>query len=96
MLERDFQAKIIRKIKSRYKDSIVLKNDAGYIQGIPDITILYGPHWAVLEFKKNSFAHHQANQEYYIDIMNKMSYAAFIFPENEEEVFNELDKLFES
>lgn len=96
MLERDFQSKLIKELRERYKDCIVLKNDPDYIQGIPDITIFCGNRWAALEVKKSARAHRQPNQEYYVDKMNSMSFSRFIFPENKNEVLNELDKLFES
>lgn len=71
---------------------IVMKNDSSYIQGIPDLTILYNNKWAVLECKKSENAKRQPNQQHYISKMNKMSFAAFICPENEEEVLNELQQ----
>ena len=72
--------------------TIVMKNDSGHIQGIPDITILYKDRWAALECKKNEGASKRPNQSYYIDKMNEMSFARFIFPENKEEVLNELEQ----
>ena len=96
MLERNFQSKLIKELRGRYKDCIVLKNDPNYIQGIPDLTVFYKNHWATLEVKTSANAHKQANQEYYVNKMNEMSYSRFIFPENKDEVLNELDKLFES
>ena len=88
--ENKFQADLIKEIKSRFPGAIVMKNDAGYIQGIPDLTILYKDKWATLECKKFKDAKHQPNQDYYVETMNQMSYSAFIFPENKEEVLNEL------
>ena len=90
MVERDFQARLIKKIKTIFDGCIVMKNDSSYIQGIPDLLILYKNKWAALECKKTSNEHKQPNQEFYVDKMNEMSYASFISPENEEEVLNEL------
>ena len=73
---------------------MVLKNDSSYLQGIPDLTIFYKKHWAMLECKKNATAHKQPNQEYYVNKMNEMSYAAFVCPENKTEVIAELKKKF--
>lgn len=92
--ESDFQAHLISRIESEFPGAIVLKNDANYIQGIPDLTILYNGTWAALECKKSSRASHRPNQDYYVDKMNEMSYAAFIFPENEDEVMHELQQTF--
>lgn len=94
-LERDFQAGVIRKIKERMPGAMVLKNDAGYLQGIPDLLVLYKDNWAALECKKSASAEKQPNQEYYVQKMQSMSYAAFIFPENETEVLDALQHSLE-
>ena len=95
MRESEFQRDVIREIKQRLPGSMVLKNDAGYIQGIPDLLILGHDHWAVLECKKSSRASHQPNQDYYISLMDKMSFARFIYPENKEEVLHDLQQAFQ-
>lgn len=92
MLERDYQAKLIKKIKERLPDCIVMKQDANYKQGIPDLLILNKDKWAALEVKQNEKSHHRPNQDYYVEKMNTMSYASFIFPENEEDVLNEIQQ----
>lgn len=94
MLERNFQAKLIKDIKKRFPGCMVLKQDATIIQGIPDLLVIFKDRWAALEVKKNSSATHRPNQDYYIDKMSKMSFASFISPENEEEVLNELESTF--
>ena len=94
--ENKFQANLIKKIKSRFPGCIILKNDPNYIQGIPDLSIFYKDKWAMLECKKNKNAHHQPNQDYYITQANDMSFGKFIYPENEEEILNELQRSFES
>jgi hypothetical protein len=93
-LERDFQRKLIKEIKDRFSGCIVMKNDPDYIQGIPDLTILYRNKWASLEVKKSARAARRPNQEHYVQKMNDMSFSAFIFPENKEEVLNELSEHF--
>ena len=74
---------------------MVLKNDANYIQGIPDLLILYRNKWAALECKRSEKEHHQPNQDYYIQLMDDMSYASFVYPENKEVVLNELQFTFQ-
>lgn len=95
-LERDFQASLIKEIKDRFPGCMVTKLDSSHIQGIPDLLILYGKRWATLECKKNSKAARRPNQEYYVATMDDMSFSRFIFPENKEEVLNELQQAFES
>lgn len=94
--ENEFQGKLISEIRKRFPGCLVLKNDPNYIQGIPDLSVFYKDRWAFLECKKSSSEPHQPNQEYYVNKANTMSFAAFIFPENKEEVLNELGKLFEA
>ena len=94
MLEKDFQRKVIKEIQTMFPGCIVLKNDCNYMQGIPDWTIFYKNKWAVLEMKKNEKAKHQPNQDYYIDLMNEMGFARFIYPENRNEVISDLKRYF--
>lgn len=93
-LESSFQNKLITEIKERFPGCVVMKNDASYIQGVPDLTILYEDKWATLECKRSSNESHQPNQDYYVTKMNDMSYSRFIFPENKDEVLNELEQTF--
>ena len=95
-LERSFQAHLVKTLKSLYPGCIVLKNDSGYLQGVPDLTILYKDRWAVLEVKASSDSKEQPNQQYYVDLINEMSFGAFIHPENEEEVLYGLEQAFRS
>lgn len=95
-LERDFQAGLIREIKDRFPGCVVLKNDSSYIQGIPDLLVLFNEHWAMLECKRSSSASHRPNQQYYVDLLDKMSFSRFICPENKEEVLHELESTFQS
>ena len=96
MLERDYQASLIRKLKSVFPGCIVLKNDSAYKQGIPDLLILWNEYWAALEVKVSAKARVQPNQRYYVEQMHEMSFAAFIYPENEEDVFHDLQQAFTS
>lgn len=95
MRESKFQHDTIEEIKKRFPGSIVTKMDANYIQGIPDVLVLYKNRWATLEFKKSETASHQPNQDFYVGKMNDMSYSAFIFPENKETILDELQQAFE-
>lgn len=92
--ESSFQASLIKELKERFTDCIVLKNDPTYKQGIPDLIILWNGLWAALECKKDAKAKHQPNQDRYVKRMNEMSFASFIFPENRKEVLDELEQSF--
>lgn len=89
--ESDFQTSLIHEIKERLPGSEVIKNDT-YIQGFPDLTVFYGPRWATLEVKRSAKAARQPNQEYYVDKLNNMGFASFIFPENKEAVLNAMEQ----
>lgn len=94
VLERRFQTKLIKDLKETFDGCIVMKNDAGYIQGIPDLLVLHNDRWAALEVKRSANAKHQPNQDYYVGKMDEMSFARFVCPENEEEVLHELCEAF--
>lgn len=92
--ENAFQGKLIKELQERFPGCIVLKNDPNYIQGIPDLLVLYRSRWAALECKRGEKESRRPNQEYYVSLLGDMSFAAFIFPENREEVLNDLEEAF--
>lgn len=92
--EREFQSRLIKELKRRFPGAVVLPMDGGYIQGFPDVLILYRDKWAALECKRAASARRRPNQEYYVAKLDGMSFARFIFPENREEVLNELEHAF--
>lgn len=94
--ESSFQASLIRKLKKRFPDCVVLKTDPNYIQGFPDLLVLNNKKWAALECKRESGASHQPNQDYYIGRLGKMGYASFVYPENEKEVLDGIQQAFQS
>ncbi len=94
--ENQYQAKLIRRLKRMFPGCEILKNDSRYLQGILDLTIFWKDRWAMLEVKASEDAREQPNQGYYVEKMNRMSFAAFIFPENEEEVLSALQEAFAS
>ena len=92
--ESKFQKDLIDDLKKLLPGCMVLKNDANYIQGIPDLLILYQDRWATLECKRSEHANHQPNQDYYVERMNEMSFSRFVCPENKETVLHELQQSF--
>lgn len=95
MLENKFKTQLIGKIEKRFPGCIVTHLDPTEKQGIPDLLILYKNKWATLEGKKSENASRRPNQEYYVNQMNEMSFSRFIYPENEEEVLDELQQTFQ-
>lgn len=91
-LESGFQDRLIRDLKEMFPGCMVLKMDQ--FQGIPDLLVLYGNTWFSLECKRSAKATRRPNQEYYVDIMNQMSFSRFIYPENKEEVLRDLQQSF--
>lgn len=96
MAENKYQAGLIRRIKQRFPGCMVLKNDPSYKQGILDLTILYNHTWAMLEVKDNAKSRRRPNQAYYIKLFQDLSFADWIYPENEEEVLDAMEEAFAS
>lgn len=94
MNEAQYQRKLVKRIEKLIPGSVVMKNDPQYNQGIPDLLILYGDKWAMLEVKMSANANIQPNQKYYIGVLDEMSFASFINPENEEDVLRDLQFAF--
>ena len=95
MLERDYQRLLIEKLETMFPGCFILKNDPGYLQGVPDLLILHGDRWGMLEVKVSERARVQPNQTYYVDLLNRMSFASFICPSTEEEVLDALSRAFQ-
>jgi len=95
MRESQYQAKVIKKLKVMFPGCLVLKNDPQYLQGVPDVLILYYGTWGALEIKLALDGEIQPNQRYYVELMDQMSFAAFLCPENEEMVLYELQRALE-
>lgn len=93
-LERNFQSNLIKELRQMFPGCFITKLDSSYIQGSPDWLILYKDKWATLEVKASADSHKQPNQEYYVNMMNNMSFSRFIYPENKEEVLYDLRQAF--
>jgi hypothetical protein len=90
LLERVFQAKLIEKLRELFPGCLILKNDSAYLQGIPDLSIFVEDRWAMLEVKKSETSPYEPNQEFYLQMLNEMSFAARIDPSNEQDVLRAL------
>ena len=93
-LESKFQGELIKDLNTLLPGCLILKNDSAYIQGIPDLAIFYKSNWAMLEVKASQRSVHQPNQDYYVDLLDGWSFAAFIYPENKETILDELQQAF--
>lgn len=90
--EAKFQARLVNELLQR--GYFVLKNDSSYMQGIPDLIVICGSHWAMLECKASARAMHGPNQDYYVEELNEEGFARFIYPENKDEVVKEMGDYF--
>lgn len=93
-LESEFALDLKDELRRRFPDCFIYKLDSGQVQGIPDLLVLWGPHWAVLETKRGLRSIHQPNQEYYVEQFDQMSFAAFVHPLNYREVLDEMERVF--
>lgn len=97
MRENEFQPEVIKELYRMFPDCFVMKNDANYRQGFPDLTVFIGPYYILLECKKSKkeMRDPRPNQDYYVDAVNAMGgFARFIYPENKEAVLNEIRQTF--
>lgn len=92
--EAAYQARLVERIKEWFPGCFVIRNDPTINQGIPDLLILFGNTWAMLEVKLSEDSPHRPNQEYYVDLFNEYSFAAFIYPDVEEQVLHDLQRAF--
>lgn len=90
--EGKFQHDLIQELTNMFPGCLVLKNDAGYLQGMCDLIILFKNRWAALECKRSSNEPFRPNQEHYIEQCNTMSFGRCIYPENKQEVLDELQQ----
>lgn len=95
MLESRYQTLLIKRLRALFPGIVILKNDTDYLQGFPDLTLLWRRHWAVLEVKPRLGAPFEPNQEWYLEALDGMSFACAICPENEEEVLHALEQAFQ-
>ena len=91
-LESAFQHEVIRELKRRWPGCIVMKNATGAKDGFPDLTVYIGRIWAMLECKRCKSAPHRPNQDWWVDHLNKMGFARFIYPENRRSVMKDLER----
>lgn len=65
-------------------------------QGIPDLTVFIGSSWFLLEVKRSEKSKKRPNQDWWIEHWSQTTFCAVIYPENEEEVFDALERSLEA
>lgn len=85
-----YRSELVQRIEDRFPGCVIVPTDPQRQQGIPDIVILFKKVWAILELKRATNAARRPNQTFFVDKFNDMSFAAVIYPENEERVLNDL------
>lgn len=98
MLEGEYKTQLTKKILKRFPGLCeVVRLDSALRQGVPDMGVLFrGGYWALLEAKTRMNSKRQPNQEHYVEVFNDMCFAAFICPQNEEAVLDELQQELET
>lgn len=89
-----FQDRLRNDLESLFPNCLIMKNDPNSRQGIPDLLILFGNRWALLEVKKSANERPRPNQPWYVDWGSDNSFGSFIYPENKDEVLRELENFF--
>lgn len=96
MRESQYQAELIRKLRQLMPECFIIKLSTEFVQGLPDLLVLLGPRWGMLEVKANVDSPFRPNQEYYLEEFGTMSFASVIHPDNELEVIDELREALKS
>lgn len=96
MLERDVKRKLLKGVEERFPEAEVFYTDARLRQGTPDILVLNGKNWAMLEVKLHANSRRQPNQEYFVKKLDSMSFCKFVHQDNVEETLDEMERLFQA
>lgn len=93
--ESSFKTGLYNEIRNRFPGTEVVPNDPGYVQGFPDATVYFpNGRYFLLEGKRTSKAARQPNQDYYVNESPLSDNACFVYPENKEEILNELERRY--
>lgn len=98
MNEARFQSEVIDDLEEMFPGCIVIRLDPRFVdfymdgdrycQGVMDLLVMFGGRVATLEVKASLDAKRQPNQGYFIERFDRVAFAAFICPENKEEVLD--------
>jgi len=95
-LESKFKRDVREEIEALFPGCIIIKGNSSEVQGIPDMLVIWHERYAFLEFKRSANEIHQPNQDWYVGLLDEWSFAAFIYPENKEEILDALQLSFSS
>jgi hypothetical protein len=100
-LESQYKPQLMERIKTRFDEYGEVRfqhNDpnAPASQGIPDLTVFIGPYWSLLEVKRSEKSKKRPNQDWWIIHWMQVTFCSVIFPENEEEVLDALERSLEA
>lgn len=96
MKEGKFQTWFIKQLRDIFPGCLVFKTSPNYLQGCPDLFMIWEDRWAAFEVKRSESEALRPNQDYYISKMNSMSYAEIVYPENAEEVLDAVQRALSS
>lgn len=94
MLESDFKQMFFDELRDILPGCLILRGNSAWIQGFPDNVVLHRDGWFAFEFKRGPRAKRRPNQEYYIDLLDDMSYSTFVDPTNYREVLDAVQQAF--
>lgn len=92
--ETKFERELMKDLEELLPGCYIFKLDPTQYYGIPDRLILWQQHWIALECKESEDAEVQPNQPWHVEVMNNMSFAAFVYPENRKEILDAICSTF--
>lgn len=92
-LEKDFQAKFLTKLRKLGCKCYKQQMNATTRAGTPDVIVLLGPVWIMLEFKKAKNSPKRPGQQRNIDWANEVSFGWFVDPSCADEVYEQIKRL---
>lgn len=93
VLEKDFQAKVIKYLRSKGCFVRKMQQNATTASGVADVFFCIEGFYGFIECKKSKTAKLRPGQKEFIDKMNSWSWAKICYPENWEETMEELDSI---
>lgn len=93
VLEKDFQSKVIKWLRSKGFKCYKQQMNATTRAGTPDCIILKEGWWGMLEFKKSKNSPKRPGQQQNIDWANENSWGSFCYPENWSEIKEYLESI---